>query len=260
MKKKKNFVIVSLVAGIGFWATNWLAIWSGTQIFWLNGLALAFFVILILYLLFRFQLGSFKEMLPVIVLPSFLSIGYSWFIPLLPSSLSWQLVSTLAYMGSFYLVLLTENLFVVSARHKAVPLYRTALVTGFAFSLLIALLLFNTIFSLEFFPWTNSLLVGVIAFFLFYHLFWSVVISESEKKNILVYSLVPALLATELALAISFWPLSSTLKSLYLVSWLYVLGGVVQSYLKGRLFDKILREYIYIGGLALLALLFSAGW
>jgi len=260
VKKKKNFVLASLIAGLGFWATNWLANWSQTQIFWFNGLVLAFFVVLVLYFLFYFRLGSFKDMLPVIVLPSLLSIGYSWFTPLLPSSFAWQLIFTLAYMGSFYLVLLTENLFIVSTRHKAVPLYRTALVTGFAFTLLIALLLFNTIFSLEFFPWTNSLLIGIIAFFLFYHLFWSVVIPESEGKNILIYALVPALLAAQLALIISFWPLSSTLKSLYLVSWLYVLGGVVQSHLKERLFNNILREYILIGILALLALLFSAGW
>ncbi|MBL7078395.1 hypothetical protein ISS42_01940 [Candidatus Shapirobacteria bacterium] len=260
MKKKKNFVLTSLVAGLGFWTTNWLAAWSQSQIFWVNGVVLALFVVLMLYFLFRSQLDSFKEILPVIILPSFLTISFSWFTPLLPSSLIWQFIFTVIYLGSFYLILLTENLFVVSSRFKAVPLYRTAFVTGFAFSLLIALLLFNAIFSLEFFPWTNSLLVGVVTFFLFYHLLWSVIITETDKKNLFIYTLIPALLVAQLALVISFWYLSSTLRSLYLVSWLYILGGVFQSQLRERLFVKILKEYIFIGGVALLALLFSAGW
>ncbi len=260
MKKKKNFVLVSIIASFGFWATNWLAAWSQSQIFWLNGIILAFFIVLIIYFLFRSQLNSFKKILPITILPALLTISFSWFAPLLFSSLAWQFTFALIYLASFYLILLTENLFVVSSRFKAVPLYRTAYVTGFAFTLLIALLLFNAMFSLEFFPWINSLLTAVITFFLFYHLFWSVIITETEKKNLFIYTLAPTVLATQLALVISFWYLSSTLKSLYLVSWLYILGGVFQSHLRERLFAKILKEYIFIGAIALLALLFSAGW
>jgi len=260
VSKKKSFVLVSLIAALGFWATNWLATWFASQIFWLNGLVLAFFVLLLLYFLFRKQFSSWKDFLPVAILPCFLSVSFSWFSPLLSASIVWQLVFSVAFLGSFYLILLTENLFVVSSRFKAVPLYRTAFVTGFAFSLLIGLLLFNAILSLEFPAWVNTVFISLMSFFLYFHIFWTVNIVESEKKNFVVYALVGALLNGQLALVISFWPLSTMLKALYLVSWLYVLGGVFQAELRGRLFNRILKEYLFIGGAALFALFFSGGW
>lgn len=244
--------------GLGFWATNWLASWSQSSVFWLNGLVLAFFSAIILYFLFHRQVSNPKDFLPIIVLPVFLSIGFSWFTPLLSPTFGWQLIATAILIISFYLVLLTENLFIFSKHYKAVPLYRTAFVTGFAFSLLICLLLLGALFSLEYYPWANAALVSLIYFLLFYHLFWSVVITESQKANLWLYSLIPALISGQLALILSFWPLSATLKAIYLVSWFYVFGGVFQSHLRERLFPKILREYIFIGMASLLALIFSS--
>ncbi len=259
MGKKKEFVFASFVVGFAFLGVHLLSFWWQKAAFWLSGLILAILVFLVVYFLFSSQLVSQKEILTMAILPCFLALSFSWFAPLLPESFYWRPVLLLIFTAGYYLVLLTENLFVVSHQFKTVPLYRTALVTSFAFTLLVGFLLFSAIFSLKFSFLINSSLVGTVSFFLFYHLFWSVIIAEPEKKDFVPYTMIASLLMAQMAMVVSFWPVNSGQAALYLVSWLYVLGGVLQSHLRGRLFSKTLREYVLIGVGALLALFLSGG-
>jgi len=259
MSKKKNFALASVVVSLALLGVHLIStLWQG-YLFWLSSLGLAALVFLVVYFLFSANLG-WSEILVVAILPTFLVISFSWFAPLLPGSFFWRLVFLSLFAAGYYLVLLTENLFVVSWRFKTVPLYRTAFVTSFAFTLLAGFFLFSTLFSLKFSFLLNGLLAGVISFFLFYHLFWSAIIAEAEKKDFRLYALVASLLVAQLALVISFWPLQSGRAALYLVSWLYVLGGTFQAQLRQRLFARTLREYLIIGAGALLALFFSGSW
>jgi len=259
MSKKKNFALVSFAVGFAFLGAHLLSFWWQQFAFWLSGFLLALLVLGAVYFLFSSQLSSLPEILTVAILPCFLALSFSWFAPLLPESSFWRPILLLFFTTGYYLVLLTENLFVVSFRYKTVPLYRTAFVTGFALSLLVGFLLFSAIFSLKFAALINSFLTGGVGFLLFYHLFWSTIIAESEKKDIKIYALTAAVLIAQMGLVVSFWPLGSTLAALYLVSWLYVLGGTFQAHLRGRLFAKTAREYVAIGISAFFALLLSGG-
>ena len=258
VRRRRVFLIASFLIGAAFGIANFFSSFWQTYTYWLAGLFLGGFAFAIVYFLFARELRGWKESLAVTILPSLLALSFSWFAPLLPSSFFWRLILFLIFTAGYYLVLLTENLFVVSSRFKTVPLYRAAFVTSFAFTLLAGFLVFAAIFSLKFSPWLNGLLVALVSFFLFYHLFWSVSIAE-EKAEFLSFALTAAFLVGEMALVISFWPLTTSLASLYLVSWVYVLGSIFQYQLRQRLFTKTLKEFILIGAVAFLALLSYSG-
>lgn len=259
MKKRKSFIIASLVVGLAFGGAHLFSFLWQTYTFWLGGFLLSILVLVVVYLLFFTYLSSWRETLTVAILPCLLALSFSWFAPLLPESFVWRAILFLIFAFGYYLVLLTENLFVVSYKFKTVPLYRAAFTTSFSFTLLIGFFLFSAIFSLKFSPWVNGLLTSTVGFFLFYHLFWSVSIAETTKQNFSLHALIASFLIGEMALVISFWPLTTSLSASYLVSCFYVLGSVFQHHLRERLFIKTLREYIVIGIGAFLALLFSAG-
>jgi len=253
MDKRRQFVIASLVVGVVFLL---LRIFGSAWDLGFWGEAILFFVSLLVNLvLYSKQLGSIQKVATVSILPSFFAVGILSFSPLIRASLLVEVILFSLLVGGFYISLLTENVFIITIKYKTVPLYRAASVTGFLLSLLIGFSIFNSIFSLKYSPWVNGVLVFMGSLFIFYHLFWSTAIAETENKNFPVYALVASLLVAELAVAVSFWPLGVGLASLYLVSTTYVLGGIIQAKLRERLFKRTLLEYITIG-LGIFAALF----
>ena len=254
MGKRRQFVIASLIMGAVFLLIRLFSAWDLG--YW-GGVILFFVSLLVNLALYTKQLGSIRKVATVSILPSFYAVGILFLSPLIRASLLVELFLFFLLVGGFYASLLTENVFIVTIKYKTVPLYRAASVTGFLLSLLIGFSIFNSIFSLKYSPWINGLLVFIGSFLIFYHLFWSTAIAETEEKNFFIYVLVCSLLVAELAIAVSFWPLDVGLASLYLVSMTYVLGGIVQAKIRERLFKRTLWEYIAIG-LGIFAALFFA--
>lgn len=259
MEKKKRFALVSILLSFGFYLIR--VFLPPYQYLYQQSFLSFFFVFLVFFLLFFSSTSSWRTKVLVGLLPSFLTLGINFFTAVFFQAFWINILLTVAFALVFYLVCLVQNLFIVSLEFKTVPLYRAALAVNFILVLLASFFLFNFIFSLKFPPWSNGLLVGALSFFLFYQLFWASSIAEGkDERDILTLSLVSSWLLSQFALAISFWPTGVTLASLYLVSLIYTLGGILQSFVRGRLFRRTLLEYLWIGIITFLALFFSTKW
>lgn len=258
MERRKRFVLASIFLA-GVYLVGRL-IWTTWEWHYWGSLFLFLIVFLSVFFLFRTELSSWRERIKLAVLPSFFVLGLSLFSPLVTFHWWEEGFWLVLIIIGFYLLLLVENIFVVSLSFKTVPLYRAASVTGFLFSLLTSFFLFNTIFSLRFSPWVTGSLVFLVSWPLFYHLFWAAAISEGGKREIGVYASIASFLLGQFGLAVSFWPTGVSLAALYLVSLVYLIGGVIQAEIKERLFRRTLWEYIAVGVITFIALFLSLEW
>ena len=71
---------------------------------------------------------------------------------------------------------------------------------------------------------------------------------------------VGALVMIEVAAALFFWPVSVVVGSLFLTVTFYVLLGMGQSKLEGRLFSATIREHLIVGILVFGAMFFATHW
>lgn len=194
-----------------------------------------------------------------IILPTLFTAAVGLFYFLLPSTwLSRILIAFLFALG-MYALLLTENIFSVAAI-RTIQLARAASAVGFLLTLLTAFLLYDTLFSLRFFFYLNSLFVFLVSFPLFFQAFWSVNLEEKLTKRLFVYSLFSSLALSEIALVISFYPLTIVMSSLLLTSAVYVLMGLVQAYLGEKLFRQTVYEYLGVGAAVLVIMLLTTRW
>lgn len=256
MGKRRQFVIASLIIGglfllLRLFSSAWeLGYWGGVVL-----LAVSF---LINFFLYGRQLKSFQNVATVSILPCLYAVGMLFLSPLIRASVWIEIILFLLLVSGFYVSLLAVNVYVITIKYKMVPLYRAASVTGFLLSLFVGFSIFNSVFSLKYSPWINGLIVFGISFLIFYNLFWSTAIAETEKKDFVPYVFVASLLVAEIAIAVSFWPIGVGLSSLYLVSMIYVLGGIIQAKLRERLFKRTFWEYISLGLGIFIALLLTS--
>ena len=141
-----------------------------------------------------------------------------------------------------YALLLTANILSV-AKGRTIQLLHAAHAIGLLFTLLTSLLFTNTIFGLKLPFYVNGLMVGVVHFPLFLMSLWSVDLENHVNRQIWALSGVLTLLLAELALILSFFPFSAWNMALFIMAFVYVALGVLHNFLKGRLFENILREY-----------------
>lgn len=252
MTKRKKFIFTSLFLSAGLWFIQFVDIpWRYLSIVGLTALTIP----LVIWSL-REALGGIRW-LTTIILPSLLTAAVGLFYFLLPSTWFSRLPIGIAFAVGMYALLLTENIFSVAAI-RTIQLFRAASAVGFLLTLLIAFLLYDTIFSFRLSFWMNSLLVSPLSALLFFHGFWSVNLEEKLSKKLLSYSLAFALILAELALVISFLPLTVAMSSLVLTTGVYVLLGLTQAHLSERLFRQTIYEYLGVGALVLLIMLFTA--
>ena len=199
------------------------------------------------------------EWLTTLILPVLYPVSVALFYFLLPGRLLTQLLIMTLFGLGMYALLLTENIFNV-ASIRTIQLLRAAHAVGFLLTLLVAFFLWDTIFSFRLNPWWNALLVGVSAWPLALQTFWSVNLEDKLTPPVIWGSLVISWSLLVLSLIISFWPVTITVASLFLVTALYVGLGIGQQHLAGRLFKKTLNEYLWVGGIVLVAVFFLSRW
>jgi hypothetical protein len=83
---------------------------------------------------------------------------------------------------------------------------------------------------------------------------------DGRSKNPWVYTLVPAWLVGQTALALSFWPLGIFKGSMYLVLVVYILCGLIQADLRERLFYRVILNYAWIGIAVIGGILWLSSW
>lgn len=217
---------------------------------------------------FWFGLGilfekSFYTRMMAILLPLCFFIGFGMFVAFLPYSTATAVLASIFFGMILYTLFLVENVFLVAIGFKTVPLYRAAYTVGLIVMLMAAFFLFDSLYSFRLnFIW-NTIWVYVISSLLFLYQFWAISIElpdDGKNKNIKAYVFLPALMVAEMALIFSFWPTGIFKGSMYLVSIIYLIYGLIQSEIRDRLFKRVWMMYVWLGAAILLAIVTITKW
>ena len=254
MSKRQKFILTSLILSLGlffvqdieegyrYWAILGLSVICSGMTFWSLREALA---------------GI--RWITTIILPTFFTGAVGLFYFLLPQSLFSRLPVAALYALGIYALLLTENIFSVAAI-RTIQLFRAAQAVGFLLTLFTAFLMFDTVFSFKLFFWENYFWVFFCTLPLGLQGLWSVTLEENLHRKTLGYTFFLALAVSQIALVLSFWPLTITMASLALTTVFYVLLGIAQADLQERLFRQTIYEYLGFGLLVLLTLVLTTRW
>jgi len=185
------------------------------------------------------------EWITILPLPTLYSTSVSLFYFLLPANLLSQAAIFVIFGIGMYALLLTSNIFSV-AKGRTIQLLYAAHAIALFFILIISLLFTNTIFSLRIPFWLNGLLVGLIHFPLVLISLWSTNLESFVSKAILRYSFFIVLLLVEFTLFLSLLPYPVWHSSLFIMTFLYIALGILQSYLHGRFFKSTVNEYFLL--------------
>lgn len=193
------------------------------------------------------------------ILPTLFTAAVGLFYFLLPQNLLSKLPVVILYALGIYALMLTENIFSVAAI-RTIQLFRAAQAVGFLLTLFTAFLLFETIFSFRFGFWENGVLAFLVSAPLFLQGLWSINLEETLTPKISFYTLFLSLTIFEITLILSFWPLTITMYSLAIITIFYVLLGLSQAQFQERLFKQTTYEYVGVGLVVLLTLIFTTRW
>jgi len=248
MRRREKFVISTLLLTLLLFALQHVSLeWR----YWGIGA-----VSLITYLIASWALSDdlqLYERLTIVPLPTLFTLSVTLFYFLLPENLISRVVVLLLYALGIYALLLTGNIFSV-AKGRTIQLLYAAHAIGFLLTLLTSLFFTNTIYSLHLPFWGNGLLIGIVHFPLVFMSLWSVNLEDFIAKDLLVYSAVISLFLLEFAMLMSLIPTSVWSVSLFISGLLYLILGILHSFLRGRLFKNTVTEYSLMG--ILLAILF----
>jgi len=199
------------------------------------------------------------EWFTCLVLPVLYPVAVALFYFLLPERILSRIIIISIFGVGMYALLLTENIFNV-ARIRTIQLLRAAHAVGFLLTMVVGFFLWDTIFSFKLIGWWNALLVMITSLPLVLQALWSVNLEEKISKEIWFNTIGITFVLTSLSLIISFWPVTIIVGSLFLVTALYVSLGLVQNKLSGRLFQKTINEYLWVGAAVLLTILVLSRW
>lgn len=260
MNKRLKYLVSSVFSALGFfmfislpYESRYYGLMAGTVLsmfcFWF-GLGIVF-------------IENFSVRMMAVILPMLFFVGFGLFAVLLPYSI-WLTVLLSVFFGLvYYILFLVENVFLVAIGYRTVPLYRAAYTTSLIVLLLTAFFVFDTLFSFRLFYWWNVLGVFFISGLIFMYQFWAITIELSDDgkdKNRWLYVFLPAVLMTELALVWSFWPVGIFKGSVYLVSVIYVLSGLIQAEIRERLFKRTWLTQLWIGTAIVVACILVTKW
>lgn len=187
------------------------------------------------------------EWLTIVPFPSFYAAAVGLFYFLLPSGLSSRVAILVMFGIGMYALFLTSNIYSV-AKGRTIQLLHAAHAIGLLFTLLTSLLFTNTIFSLRWPFYLNVLAIGVLHFPLIYMSLWSIELEQRINRIIFGLSALLTMILMELALALSFYPLSVWNNALFVMAMLYIGLGILHNYLRGRLFSRTMTEYSLVAG------------
>ncbi|MBI4100369.1 hypothetical protein HY439_01375 [Candidatus Microgenomates bacterium] len=199
------------------------------------------------------------EWITLLVLPAMYTLAVGLFYFLLPVRWITRLPVATLYAIGMYALLLTENIYNVAAI-RTIQLLRAAHAVGFLITLVTAFLLFQSLFSFHLAYWGIFFGVFIISLPLVFQALWAVKLEEGITEPVAIYSFSIALILSEIALMLSFWPLNISLYTLFLIGMFYALLGVGQQYLTGRLFKKTILEFFVVPVIVFLILLISTKW
>jgi hypothetical protein len=254
MSKRRRFIITSVLLSLGFVAIQFL---TDQNRFWAIGVLGLATIVLFAWSLFE---GLGKNMtLLTLFLPTIFTLGVGTFWFLLPANIFARIPIVIFFGIGIYILCLTMNIFTVSAI-RTIALLRAARGVGFVLSLVTSFLVFDAILSLRSSVYYLLPLVIIISFPLFLQGYWSIILDKEFSKDVFVLSTVATLVMTETAAVLFFWPVTVVVGSLFLTVTFYILLGLGQSKIEGRLFSVTVREHLTVGALVFIAMFFATHW
>ncbi len=250
MRRREKFVIASVLLSLGLLAVQWTVL--DYRYF-----ALAIFTVAS-YLVSTWALRDdlqLHERFTVVPFPSMYALAVALFYYLLPESVLSQVAVLLLFGVGMYALFLTSNIYSV-AKGRTIQLLHAAHAVGLFFNLVTSLLLSNTIFSLRLPFYFTVLMIGLVHYPLIFMSLWSIKLENEVTLRISVLAGILTIVLMEIALVLSFIPLTVWYNALFIMSMLYIGLGIFHNYLKGRLFSRTLTEYtlvaIFVGVIFLL--------
>ena len=237
MRRREKFVAVSVLLSAGLLATQYIPLeWR-----YLSVIALFILSFFTSAWALSKDLQS-HEWLTIIPFPALYASSVALFYFLLPE-MFWSRLAIVAIFGvGMYALFLTSNIFSV-AKGRTIQLLYAAHAVALFFTMITSLLFSNVIFSLRFPFYLNAVLVFASHFPLVMMSLWSIELGQKISKEIILYSLIFAILLAELATLFSLMPMQIWNQALFIMSFLYVGLSVLQSLFKGRLFKNTINEY-----------------
>ena len=254
MSKRKRFVITSLVLSLGFVAIQFLPDqYRMSAIAGLGILTITFF-----YWALYEGLGRNMTLLSLILPTLFtLGVGFFWF--LLPSTVFTRLPVVIFYGIGIYALCLTMNIYTVAAV-RTIALVRAAKGVGFVLTLVTSFLIYDAILSIRVPIWLVAPSVVVLSFPLFLQGFWSVPLEKEFSLDLFSMSFISSLVVGEVATTLHFWPVTVVVGSLFLTVTVYMLLGLGQAHLEGRLFAQTVRDYLLVGIFVFFGMFLATSW
>ena len=83
---------------------------------------------------------------------------------------------------------------------------------------------------------------------------------KEYTKDLVNTAAVFSLIMGEIALFLHFWPVTVVVGSLFLTVAMYMLLGLGQAKIEGRLFSQTVREYLLVGAMVFLGMFFATRW
>jgi hypothetical protein len=254
MSKRQRFIITSILSSLGFIAIQFLPDQYRFVSIGMLGLVTT--------LLFAWSLKEvirFNMTLLVLILPFFFACGVGIFWFLIPASIYAQIPIVILYGIGMYALCLTANVYSISTV-RTIALLRAARGVGFILTLLAFFLAFDAILSLRWPIYINALVVSLLSFPLFFQGFWSIPLKREYSSELMKYSVISAISIGEIALALFFWPATVVVGSLFLTVFCYMLLGMGQAKLEGRLFPQTVREHLLVGIAVFIGMFMATHW
>lgn len=254
LNKRQKIIIASVILTFGLLSTQLVDF--NLRFRFLAGLTVLAYILSLWAL---WEGINFLKAIILLILPTLFALGLASFYFLLPVRWLTRLPVALIFGLSYYLLLLSQNVFNV-ASIRTIPLYRAASTTAFLFTLITAFFLFNVIHAFNLLFIWNGLLVFTVGFFLILQIIWSIDMKERLSTAVTVQSFTLSFSLAEISMVLSFWPMVTTMWSLTLASVMYVLIGLTTQILRDRMGRRVLWEYLSIGTLIFLVAFLTTSW
>lgn len=237
MRRREKFIIISLVL------SGLLLLIQALPLEWRLWASLGF--VLLTYFASAWALYDHlngAEWFSVVPMPALFAGSVALVYTLLPGSLLSKIGVFIIFAVGMYGLLLTSNIYSV-AKGRSIQLLHAAHAVGFWFMMLASLLYTNVLYAYRLNPLVTGLGVALIHFPLIFVSLWSIQLKERVSKEVILYSVMFALLLGELALILGMLPLSVWYSALFIMSLMYLTVSYVRSVLLGRLFARTFTEY-----------------
>jgi len=254
MSKRKRFILTSVLLSLGLVGIQLV----DPKYLYLSIVGLTVLTVCLFFWCLKEGLGKNLTLL-TLMLPGMytLSVGLFWF--LLPSSVFARVPVVILYGFGIYSLCLTTNIYTVAAI-RTIALLRAARGVGFVLTLFTSFLIFDTILSLKTNIFVNSILTLIASLPLFLQGLWTSKIEEKFTGEIFLSSILFSIIIGEVTAVLFFWPVTLIAGSLFLTVTLYMLLGLGQAKVEGRLFPQTVKEYSIVFGLVIFGMFIVTRW